>query len=254
MSKNKKEKLDSEEPFPEQGFDGNSFYISGKDFWQTIIIDDWYENELDYWSSQPANDEGMLGGNPEVSKLDCRTNLKFFQDLFETKILENSRCLDCGAGVGRVAKHCLSKFFPCVDIAELNYDYIERATETYGKENWFGNCFECSLHELSIPQERKYDCIFHSWVLDHITDEDLKSYLKRMANALTPKGFVVLKENTSSERLFIADFKDSTFIRTKSYWDNLISEAGLEIVKEQLQVGFPDDFYPVWMIALRLKS
>ena len=39
------------------------------------------------------------------------------------------RCLDCGAGIGRVTKNLLLPLFDIVDMVEQNADFLERAKD-----------------------------------------------------------------------------------------------------------------------------
>ena len=43
------------------------------------------------------------------------------------------RELDCGAGIGRVTRKLLLKFFKQVDIVEQNPEFVQRALETLPK-------------------------------------------------------------------------------------------------------------------------
>ena len=73
---------------------------------------------------------------------------------------------------------------------------------------------------------------------------------------LTPSGFIILKDNTITDRnlTFSLDLEDNSVARNLEYQKLLFDLAGLEVVQEQLQMDFPEELYPVYMIALRAKS
>ena len=77
-------------------------------------------------------------------------------------------------------------------------------------------------------------------------------FLKRLANSLKPGGYIVLKENTCIEsEAFVVDVEDASMTRSLPYWRDLIFQAGLRVVQETWQDNFPDDIFPVPMLALQ---
>ena len=95
------------------------------------------------------------------------------------------------------------------------------------------------------------DLIWIQWAAIYLTDADLVEFLKRCALALVPGGFIVLKENTCDNETFVLDVDDASVTRSISYWRSLIFQSGLRIVREQWQTDFPDDIFPVPMLALQ---
>ncbi len=93
--------------------------------------------------------------------------------------------------------------------------------------------------------------IWIQWTVIYLTDADLVAFLKRCAEALVPGGFIVLKENTCENETFVVDVEDASLTRSISYWRQLIFQAGLRIVREQWQHDFPQDIFPVPMLALQ---
>jgi protein N-terminal methyltransferase len=89
-------------------------------------------------------------------------------------------------------------------------------------------------------------------VLCYLTDKDAISFLKRCAAALDEDcGYIVLKENTCEDELFVVDVDDASLTRSVEYWQDLIFRAGLRVIQIQMQGDFPDEIYPVPMMALR---
>jgi len=93
--------------------------------------------------------------------------------------------------------------------------------------------------------------IWIQWTVIYLTDSDFVALLKRCAKALIPGGFIVLKENTCHDETFIVDVEDASITRSISYWRDLIFQAGLRIVRQEWQKDFPNDIFPVPMLALQ---
>jgi protein N-terminal methyltransferase len=104
---------------------------------------------------------------------------------------------------------------------------------------------------------KTYDLIWNQWCVGHLTDTQLVAYFKRCGAALSEGGWLVVKENLSTHRFGedIFDDVDSSVTRSDQKFRDLFREAGLQIVKAELQTGFPKGLglYPVKMYALRPK-
>lgn len=69
----------------------------------------------------------------------------------------------------------------------------------------------------------------------------------------TGGGWIIIKENLSTDRegRDVFDERDSSVTRTDSKWRGLFGEAGVRLVKTDLQRGFPRELLPVRFYALR---
>jgi len=69
---------------------------------------------------------------------------------------------------------------------------------------------------------------------------------------------IVLKDNVivdRYERMYDIDLHDRCVSRHYQYYELLFAFAKVEIVEVQLQEGFPEELYPVYMFTLRpIKS
>merc|ERR1712037_1050844 len=69
-----------------------------------------YDKAAEYWSDIPPTIDGMLGGFAKISGTDIDGSSKFLKGLFRLDDAPgNARCLDCGAGIGRISKHLLHR-------------------------------------------------------------------------------------------------------------------------------------------------
>lgn len=109
------------------------------------------------------------------------------------------RALDGGAGIGRITKGFLMKNFSTVDLVEQDKGFITEAKQQLASTNHRGQFFHCGnslLYHIPnkfpfmkpfgcaglqnfIPEEGVYDVIWVQWVLGHLTDGDLVTFLNR---------------------------------------------------------------------------
>lgn len=86
-----------------------------------------------------------------------------------------------------------------------------------------------------------------------MTDKQLVTYLEKCKKAVTNDGWIVVKENMSTnvdgEDVF--DETDSSVTRTNEKFQQLFKEAGMRCCKTELQKGFPQGLYPVRFYALK---
>ncbi|KIV86734.1 hypothetical protein PV11_02329 [Exophiala sideris] len=80
-------------------------------------------DQLAYWQRISADDNGMLGGYPQVSRVDLRFSRTFLRKLLRTSNGSTSEypfryCLEPGAGIGRVTLNLLSSLCENIDIVE----------------------------------------------------------------------------------------------------------------------------------------
>ncbi|KAL5511207.1 hypothetical protein ACEPAH_4422 [Sanghuangporus vaninii] len=112
--------------------------------------------------------------------------------------------------------------------------------------------------EEERTKESGFDVIWCQWCLGHLTDDQLAEFLKRCKESLRCKskgfsemeGVIIVKENTCPEKQLgvpriVFDSDDSTLTRSDLAWKRVFSSAGLRIMKEELQKGFPEGLYPV---------
>ncbi|KAH9856919.1 DUF858-domain-containing protein [Lenzites betulinus] len=101
-----------------------------------------------------------------------------------------------------------------------------------------------------------FDVVMCQWCLGALSDPDLVAFFRRSRAALRdPKrGLIVVKENLCSEDggpRAVFDESDSSLTRSDLAWKEAFAEAGLQIIHEQIQLGFPEGLYDVKMYALR---
>lgn len=101
-----------------------------------------------------------------------------------------------------------------------------------------------------------YDLVWAQWCLQHLSDKDLIAFLQRSKAALKQGGIVGVKENVcteeadGTERVWYDD-EDHSITRSTKAYERVFREAGLEIVKCEIQFGMPAELFVVKMWALR---
>ncbi|KAI0362138.1 hypothetical protein OH77DRAFT_1466527 [Trametes cingulata] len=101
-----------------------------------------------------------------------------------------------------------------------------------------------------------FDVVWCQWCLGALNDADLVAFFRRSKAALRDpaRGLIVVKENLCSEKgepRAVFDESDSSLTRSDLAWKKAFADAGLRIIHEQVQQGFPEGLYPVKMYALR---
>lgn len=220
---------------------------------------------LDYWNSVPATTNAMLamlGSYPWYSRIDLQGS-KIFTAKVRRLLLDLppgekfKKGLDCGAGIGRVTEGFLSHVCEVIDVIEPVEKFTQVMRDSALRKNGvIGDIYTVGLEEW-YP-ERTYDIIWTQWCVGHLTDSQLVEYIARCRASLTETGVMVVKENLSTDPLGIDmyDDLDSSVTRTDSKFKQLFDEAGMVLIKSEIQRGFPKEYklLPVKSYALRAKS
>ena len=214
-------------------------------------------DSLKYWNSISTTVDGMLGGYPEISRTDLKGSANFLAKLRREQTSQSAdgplrRGVDCGAGIGRITAGFLSTVCEVVDVVEP----VEKfAREVKGQKmigsGSLGSVYVAGLEDW-VP-EAQYDLIWNQWCLGHLTDKQLVAYLERCKNAVTIDGWIIVKENMSTnvdgEDFF--DQQDSSVTRTDQKFKQLFKEADMRLIRTEVQRGFPKGLYPVRFYALK---
>ncbi|MCJ1471743.1 Alpha N-terminal protein methyltransferase 1 [Lambiella insularis] len=210
-------------------------------------------SSLSYWNSIPPTVSGMLGGFQQISSTDLHGSALFLAKLRPhppPPLL--ARGVDCGAGIGRVTAGFLSKVCEVVDVVEPVAKFArEVPSREMGGAGRLGKVYVLGLQEW-VPRER-YDLVWNQWCVGHLTDRELVAYLGRVRGAVKEGGWVVVKENlsTDGEGRDLFDGVDNSVTRTDEKFRRLFAESGFEVVRTELQKGFPQGLYPVRIYALQ---
>lgn len=212
-----------------------------------------YNKAAQYWEKCDPTIDGMLGGFGKISHLDIDGSGKFLKGLLKTNSTGTGRALDCGAGIGRITKHLLSRHFQTVDLVEQDRHFLDKAA-TYLKDNKnVGELFCMGLQDF-VPQPRTYDVVWCQWVLGHLKDQHLIDFFVRCQESLKPGGLIVVKENVTSSGEVETDEDDSSVTRPPENLRTIFVHANLELYKELKQNKFPKELYDVHMFALKPKD
>lgn len=215
-----------------------------------------YSQATSYWNGVPATVDGMLGGFGHISSTDISGSDSFLKWLFNRKDRPGRvRCVDCGAGIGRITQRLLQNHFGKVDLVEQSPDFTAKAREIFAENPKVGDIFCMGLQDFA-PDPGTYDVVWVQWVLIYLPDEALVAYFRRMGQALRPNGVLVVKENFTTEddaepAETLLDEEDSSVTRPLDYVIKMATEAGLSLVRSVQQQKFPKKLFKVYMLAFR---
>ncbi|KPI45853.1 Alpha N-terminal protein methyltransferase 1 [Cyphellophora attinorum] len=171
---------------------------------------------IEYWTSISSTVDGMLGGFPQVSRIDIAGSRTFI-----VKLLRHSQpcpdlppphkvrlVTDTGAGIGRITVGLLSQIAQHVDVVEPIPKFTEQLKIDHpelfaGANPIIQNVVNTGLESWDPSQTeppRLYDIIWNQWCLGHLTDKALIAYLRRLIPALSPHGWIVVKENVVNSK------------------------------------------------------
>ncbi|KAF4769406.1 hypothetical protein HAV15_008763 [Penicillium sp. str.  len=217
---------------------------------------------INYWNNVPATSSGMLamlGDYSWYSRIDLRGSRNFLAKVRRlipalTRDAKVRLGADCGAGVGRVTEGFLGDVCEVVDIVEPVEKFTQALKEGVLKERGvIGNIYNIGLEDWS-PQ-KKYDLIWTQWCVGHLTDSQLVGYIAKCRASLNKSGIMVVKENLSTNPLGqdMYDDLDSSVTRTDAKFKKIFEAAGMDLVKSEMQHGFPKQYklLPVKLYALR---
>ncbi|KAL6243239.1 hypothetical protein RBB50_009790 [Rhinocladiella similis] len=247
--------------------------------------------QLAYWNQISADEDGMLGGYPQVSRIDIQFSRTFIGKLrrlypptapVETRSSNYAfqRCLETGAGIGRVTFNLLSALCEQIDVIEPIEKFTDVLTAPNSplvKSGQLRRVYNVPLQEWTAEtspswqasntqadaiiltgqhaDRGRYDLIWNQWCLSHLPFDALVRYFAGLIPLLAPDGWIIAKENLSTNA-FGTDIyyeEDSTVTRSDQNWRAAFEKAGLKIVKTQLQTGFPKELglLPVRIYAMR---
>ncbi|KAJ9613065.1 hypothetical protein H2200_003006 [Cladophialophora chaetospira] len=249
--------------------------------------------QKEYWAQQSVDDDGMLGGYPQVSRVDIQFSRNFLHKLrrLHPTSDSNSRsseqeskyafrsCLEVGAGIGRVTLGLLSSISEKIDIVEPMEKFTAGLTARDSplvKSGQLRRVYNVSLQDWTadlapsydadlgndaqgeMPSEarERYDLIWNQWCLNYLPNPALVRYFSSLIPLLAPDGWIIVKENISTADGGADTFweEDSSVTRTDANFRVCFEKAGLVVVRTQLQTGFPKTLLPVRMYALRPAS
>lgn len=102
-----------------------------------------YHEVTEYYSNIPATIDGMLNGYSNISDIDIETSEQFLLSLYNRKKSSpgRTRVLDVGAGIGRISKNLLIRYFDKVDLLEQSPIFIEEARHSLKESKKLDKCF-----------------------------------------------------------------------------------------------------------------
>ena len=111
------------------------------------------------------------------------------------------KALDCGAGIGRITKNVLLKFFEKVDLLDNCEHFLKEARNYIGPDEYDQRISTiCSpLQKFQPTDGVQYDLIWIQWVIGHLfPDQQFIDFLNKCKSILRPHGLLMIKDNHTS--------------------------------------------------------
>eukprot|EP00536_Pseudo-nitzschia_multiseries_P000927 jgi/Psemu1/179725/e_gw1.11.231.1 len=222
--------------------------------WGDQDLSTWYTRAKGWYEDNcPSTIDGVLGGIGHISNKDLAGSREFLKKLKLPSMSDGKSSLacECGAGIGRVTKGLLLDFADRCDLVESSSRLLFSAPDHIG-DRLSNKCrFFCTELQDWQPGVNKYSIIWIQWALCYLTDFDIVQFLRRCSESLVDGGWIILKENTCENEAFVVDVDDASITRSLEYWLDLIAKSGLTVKRLTWQDDFPDNIFPVPMIALQ---
>jgi protein N-terminal methyltransferase len=228
----------------------------------------WYRDGKTYWDAAPKDLEGVLGGCGYISGSDISWSSAFLRRIQRRHGVGSGRCLDVGAGIGRVTRGLLMPAMDVCDLVEqspgmlaVGADMMRLTSGTYpggdtpsraavllaergGPPIPAGKGALGTLHVAGIQDFDfnatgvQYDVVWLQWVVGCVTDADLVWFLASASRSLAPRGCIVIKDNVCRPgQGFWYDESDGSIARGREYFSELFALAGVDVVEEVHQDG-----------------
>ncbi|KAM5349319.1 hypothetical protein ACJ41O_005824 [Fusarium nematophilum] len=210
----------------------------------------------EYWERIDPNVNGMLGGvlavMPSVSRIDLQGSRTFLARLglgIKSGRRKIPRALEGGAGI---TEGLLLQVADRVDVIEP----VAKFTAALCGKPGVGDIFNIGLEGWQPSQGVLYDLIWTQWCVGHLDDKALVQYLEKCKTVVNPDGgVIVIKENLSTWGVDKFDELDGSVTREDKKFQYLFKQAGLQLVKTDIQRGFPvvgnRQLLPLRMYALK---
>jgi len=211
----------------------------------------WYKHSQHFWQNTDSTVNGMLGGYGSLSPHDLTSSAQFLKPFIMSGDLGTGLALDCGAGIGRITSGMLLHIFSNVEMLDTVQAHLDQAQCFMGDELYSRvSAQHCVGLEGFKPRECVYDVVWIQWVIIYLSDSDFISLLTRLKSSLKPGGIIVIKDNVGGEGCEL-DSEDSSVMRNNVQLEEIFRLAGVTILKNQLQIGFPQELQPVRFYALQ---
>lgn len=220
----------------------------------------WYEQSGDYWEDEDnceATVQGMLGGFAKITAIDLQGSKEFLEEVGNMRhpdlVFEESTVCDCGAGIGRITEGLLLPLkFQSIHLIEGSARLLDVAKVNLKQDN--DNTTSITFVNQTLQDyvpDTQFHVIWIQWVIGYLTDRDCVDFLRRCGKSLIqPNGILCIKDNTSgTDEAFQLDRNDSSITRSLPYLQNLAAQAGLRQIHLKMQSDFPEEIFPVPMIA-----
>uniref|UniRef100_A0A0G4I643 Alpha N-terminal protein methyltransferase 1 n=1 Tax=Chromera velia CCMP2878 TaxID=1169474 RepID=A0A0G4I643_9ALVE len=193
--------------------DAGRSYPSLLELWEEMAErrEEFYKANEEWWTEGyggVSESETMIGDDDEASGSDLEHSQQFLEEVIASLGLSPPlRCLELGAGAGRVTRGVLLRACESVVLFEANKHWLDRAKKNIGRQRAQSCGFvQGKLEELpnvagTLCKAREgFHLVWIQWCLQYLTDQDFVRVLCACVTVLESNGVIILKENHPQSR------------------------------------------------------
>jgi protein N-terminal methyltransferase len=192
----------------------------------------------------------VLGGFEAIDSIDISSSHQLLANINDLN-RDDGIVLDVGAGIGRVTRTTLSKFFKTIDLMDASPHLLEEAKRSLAHLSHQTRHFDAVEVKDFDFTGRVYDCVWVHWVVGYVPDPELISFLQRAKHSLRDeRSVIVLKDNLSNNHKYHVMSEDNLTVRTEWHYLSVFEAAGLDVIQRTIS-QLRGDLFPVISFVLK---
>ena len=209
----------------------------------------WYNKAKRRWQNTEASKNGVLGGFESVHNVDVENSHHLLNHLINKGIIiHTNSAIDCAAGIGRISKSVLTKYFQNVDILEQDEKFVRACQKEFAANPIVRNIYQDSMQNFVF--KNKYDVIWIQWCLEDFEDDGLFSFLTNCKKALNSGGVVIIKDNIVDDLLGELE-REFSKIRSDKIYKEIFKKCDFELLIHYHQPNWPKELLNISIFVLR---
>ena len=125
---------------------------------------------------------------------------KFFSEL---KYLDRKRCLEVGAGDGKVTRDLLKDLFVAIDCFDTSFEAVKKLEKLQGLLRVIKKVDQATMQNYYWTEE--FTCIFMRWCIGYLSEDEAIAFLKKAKDHLYKKPIESTRSHFPSSYIIVID-------------------------------------------------